>query len=424
MFDSKKAFLNKIRFREDTYIEVKEIRFAGRRVSAPRRDSIADAITAFANTRGGVLVLGVDDKSYDIVGIPPDRIEKVTNYVREVCADKIDPPLESYSIEHVLLTSDDGEEVAVVRIDVPQSLFIHRSSGGYMQRLGNSKRPMSTEYFTRMLQQRSQARLIRFDEYSVSGALFTDLNAALLERFRLEGSNDNEEVLACKLGMATKQDTGEVQPTVAGVLLGTDGPTQWLAHSYIQAVAYHGNSVSQSLDSEWYQLDAKDFAGPLDRQIEDACLFVVKNQKIRAKKVTGRVDYPQYDMSSVFEAIVNAVAHRDYSIHGSRIRLHMFSDRIELYSPGALVNSMTVDDLAYRQSSRNETLTSLMARCPVPAGIPGLDTPRTSLMDRRGNGVEIIFARSERLSGKSPVYEMLGDAELRLTIYAAGPEDS
>ena len=138
----------------------------------------------------------------------------------------------------------------------------------------------------------------------------------------------------------------------------------------------------------------------------------------------GRVDQPQYDMTSVFEAIVNAAAHRDYSMHGTRIRLHMFSDRIELYSPGNLPNTMTVDDLAYRQMSRNETLTSLLARCPVPADIPGLDTPRTTLMDRRGNGVPAILERSRQLSGIQPVYEVLGDAELRLTIYAADDDDS
>ena len=137
-------------------------------------------------------------------------------------------------------------------------------------------------------------------------------------------------------------------------------------------------------------------------------------------------DQPQYDMTAVFEAVVNAVAHRDYSMHGTRIRLHMFSDRIELYSPGSLPNTMTVDDLAYRQSSRNETLASLLARCPVPAGIPGLDSPRTTLMDRRGDGVPTILARSERLSGIQPEYELLGDAELRLTIFAAdrGPNHS
>ena len=422
MFDSQRELLEKIRLREDTYLEVKEVRFAGQRLSDPHRDSIADAITAFANTRGGVFVLGVDDKTSDIVGIPLERLEMVTNFVREVCADKIDPPLEAFFVEHLLLPSYTGEELAVVKVDIPQSLFVHRSPGGYMHRVGNAKRSMSTEYFARLFQQRSQTRLIRFDEQPVHGASFANLEPALIERFRIGGAQDDQETLARKLGMAVKPDGGELCPTVTGVLLGANQTTQWLPHAYIQAVAYRGRNVPESMESEWYQLDASDLTGPLDHQIFGACQFVARNQKVRAKKEMGRMDQPQYDMTAVFEAVVNAVAHRDYSMHGTRIRLHVFSDRIELYSPGALPNTITVDDLAYRQSSRNETLTSLLARCPIPEGIPGLDTPRTAMMDRRGNGVPIILAKSEKLSSKWPVYDMLGNAELRLTIYAAEPD--
>ena len=181
---------------------------------------------------------------------------------------------------------------------------------------------------------------------------------------------------------------------------------------------YRGRTVPEALESAWYQLDAADIKGPLDAQVTAACQFVVRNQQVRARKTLGRVDQPQYDMTAVFEAAVNAVAHRDYAMHGSRIRLHMFADRIDLYSPGALANTLTVEDLAYRQASRNETLASLLASCPVPSGIAGLETSRTTLMDRRGQGVPIILARSAQLSGKRPEYRLFGD-ELRLTIYAA-----
>lgn len=423
MFDTQRELLEKIRLREDTYLEVKEVRFSGQRVNDPHRASFADTIAAFANTRGGVFVLGVDDKTYDVIGIPLDRIELVTNFVCEVCKDSLVPPLETFFVEHLQLLSYTGEELALVKVDIPQSLFVHRSPGGYLHRAGNAKRAMSTDYFARLIQQRSQTRLIRFDEQPVQGASFADLETALLERFRIDGAQDDQETLARKLGMANKSDSGELRPTVTGVLLGADQPTQWLPHAYIQAVAYRGKSVSESMESEWYQLDASDITGPLDHQILGACQFVNRNQKVRARKETGRIDQPQYDITSVFEAVVNAVAHRDYSMYGTRIRLHLFSDRIELYSPGALANTMTVDDLAYRQSSRNETLTSLLARCRVPEGVPGLDTPRMTMMDRRGNGVPVILAKSEKLSHKRPVYDMLGDAELRLTIYAAEPDD-
>jgi len=133
----------------------------------------------------------------------------------------------------------------------------------------------------------------------------------------------------------------------------------------------------------------------------------------------GRRDVPQFDMTAVFEALVNAVAHRDYSIHGSKIRLQMFADRLEVYSPGAISNTMTVESLAYRQAARNEALTSLLAKCGVPAGLDWLETDRRTLMDKRGEGVRIVLENSERLSGRRPEYRLIDDSELLLTIYAA-----
>ena len=423
MFDSKKELQDKIRLGEDTFLEFKEARFAGSRMQAPHRDSLADELASFANSRGGVLVLGVDDKTHEVLGISVDRLDAVEQYVFEIVQDSIKPPLHPV-IERLELPDTSGREQPVIRIEVQPSLFVHESPGGYLHRVGSSKRRMEPDYLVRLHQQRSQSRLIRFDEQPVHSALFAELDPTLVERFRIEGTQDELETLAHKLGMLGRSRDGERHPTVTGVLLGIDQPERWLPHAYIQAVAYRGRDVPSSLESQWYQLDAKDIMGSLDQQITGACMFVSRNQKVRARKKMGRVDQPQYDMTSVFEAIVNAAAHRDYSMHGTRIRLHMFSDRIELYSPGNLPNTMTVDDLAYRQMSRNETLTSLLARCPVPADIPGLDTPRTTLMDRRGNGVSAILERSRQLSGIQPVYEVLGDAELRLTIYAADDDDS
>jgi predicted HTH transcriptional regulator len=93
------------------------------------------------------------------------------------------------------------------------------------------------------------------------------------------------------------------------------------------------------------QLDAQDITGPLDIQIKNACKFVRGNMKTFAVKDPGRIETPQYSMNAVFEALVNAVAHRDYSIYGSKIRLHIFSDRLELYSPGTIPNTMTIESL-------------------------------------------------------------------------------
>jgi len=157
--------------------------------------------------------------------------------------------------------------------------------------------------------------------------------------------------------------------------------------------------------------------GPLDQQIADACAFVEKNMLVQATKDPARQDVPQFAMRAVFEAVVSAVAHRDYSIQISKIRLHLFSDRLELYSPGAIPNTMTIESLPLRQAARNELLASLLARCPA---IEKMDTgERSYIMDRRGEGVPIILSASKKLSGRFPEYRLIDDSELLLTIYAA-----
>ena len=80
---------------------------------------------------------------------------------------------------------------------------------------------------------------------------------------------------------------------------------------------------------------------------------------------------PQYSEAALFEAIVNAVVHRDYSIRGSRIRLSMFADRLEINSPGALPNNLTIDSMDVRQSTRNEALASIF-RTDTRWGDPGI----------------------------------------------------
>lgn len=258
-----------------------------------------------------------------------------------------------------------------------------------------------------------------FDEQIVPHAGLDDLQPALWERFSTPRSRDERENFLSKLHMVRADDDGTLRPTVAGVLMASKDPRAWLPNAYVQAVFYRGVDIRIHGSTVPYQLDAADISGPLDVQVVEACRFVAKNMKVTAFKYMGRQDWPQFDMAAVFEAMVNAIAHRDYSIHGSKIRLRLFSNRLELYSPGSIPNAMAVEDLAYLQSARNEIITSLLAQCPVPPDEEWLTTDRRTMMDRRGEGVRIIMDNSEQLSGKLPEYRLIGESELLLTIWAA-----
>jgi predicted HTH transcriptional regulator len=240
---------------------------------------------------------------------------------------------------------------------------------------------------------------------------FDDMEQKLWGRFKTSLSPLEDTEFLAKLNLISFDDDGIAHPTISGILMACENPERFVSNAYIQAVCYIG------ADRNSEQLDAQDVTGPLDVQIKEACKFVKRNMKVRAIKDPGRIETPQYSLNAVFEAVVNAVAHRDYSIYGSKIRLHIFADRLELYSPGGIPNTMTVESLPLRQSSRNELLSSLLARCPM--NFDATNSKRVFIMDKRGEGVPIILSESVALSGKKPDYTLIDDTELQLTIFAA-----
>ena len=402
------SLARRIRLGEDSTLELKQLLLAGERVTSPRRDDFADELAAFANSRGGTLVLGVDDKTREILGIPVERLDAVEGWAREICSDSIKPPLDAVILK-VELADSRGQLAPLLRIDVARSLFVHKSPGGYFRRIGSSKREMSPELLARLFQDRSQSRVIRFDEAPVPGTTLADLDTDLTRRFLRDGSTTVETLR--KLRLLADDENSIERTTVSGVLLATRDPQRWLCHAQVQAVAYAGERPDLN-----YQLDARDIGGPLDAQVVEALHFVRRNMLVRAWKKTARVESPQFSERAVFEALVNAVAHRDYSMAGARIRMHLFADRLELFVPGALANTLTPESMPLRQYSRNELIVSLLARCPVTSEEA---FGRSNLMDRRGDGVPIILEESQKLSGRPPTYRLIDDSELQLIIWAA-----
>lgn len=402
-----RELIYQIRLGEDSAYEFKAVTLRGKRVEAPGRDSIADELAALANTNGGYLVLGINDKTREVEGIALDDLETVDVWLSNIVSQAIDPPL---AIEIRLVEVPDHQGIAkpVVWVNVKKSLFVHRSPHGYYHRVGSTKREMSPELLARFFQQRNMARLIRFDEQLVPQS---SEDAIIPEqKVRFMRGDLPEAIQLRKLYLVGDDENQQSRLTVSGILLLTIRPADYLSSAYVQCVAYAG--VARSAE---FQVDALDCDGPVDAQIQHAFQFVKRNMRVEAVKRPGRIDIPQYDLGAVFEAIVNAVAHRDYGMYGARIRLHMFSDRLELSTPGGLPNSLSVETMDANSISRNETLVNLLSRYFPADPI----TRRTNLIERRGEGVPMILDASERLSTRRPLYEQINHTELKLTIYAA-----
>ena len=397
-----------LRLGEDSRWEFKEIRFTGHVPKEPGREDFAAEIVAFANTEGGVLLCGVTD-SGDVVGMSREQMHKLERLLVEVCTDVIKPP-----IRPIVLRRELDEGLPFLLVEIPQGHAPHDSRGESFLRVGSSKRRMTSDERLRLAQRRGQARIRGFDKQPVPDTGFGSLDESLWKPLlSVEGAADPESALD-KMGLLTTGENGITQATVAGVLLCTRSPEEWLPNACLAATCYRGSDRASG------QIDAQIITGPLNRQIAEAVAFALRNMRVGAYKNPARTDLPQYSEQALFEAIVNAVVHRDYSIQGSRIRLSMFADRLEINSPGGLPNNLTIESMADRQSTRNEGLASVLGRMPV-AGTRG-SGGRQFFMERRGDGVPIIQRETEALSGMPPVYRIADNSELFLSIPAAATD--
>ena len=393
---------------EDSQWEFKQIVFKGDRPKSPDRGDWADEMAAFANTNGGVLLCGVSDRG-EVQGMSSDQMDKLKKLLVEICSDSIKPSIQINTFRKKV-----SEKGAVLLVEIPEGCSQHDSPGGSFRRAGSSKHKMTSDERLRLAQKRGQSRFLWFDKQTVPETGFETMSRELWNPLLSAESAFDPELALVKMGLLAEDETGARRATVAGVLLCSESPELFLPNAFVMATCYLGR------DRASRQADAQEIGGPVNRQIADAVAFILRNMKTAARKDPARVDMPQYSERVIFEAVVNAVAHRDYSIKGSRIRLSMFEDRLEILSPGALPNNLTVDSMDIRQSTRNEILASVLGRMPV-GGTKG-SGERRFFMERRGDGVPIIRRETQELCGKRPEYRLIDGSELCLTIPAASLE--
>ena len=393
---------------EDSNWEFMQIEFRDDVPVNPKHDDIADGLAAFANASGGTILFGVTDNG-DVQGMTKEQINKLEALIVDISLDSITPRIEVTTGKREIR----GSRLLVVAVH--QGYAAHKSKGGVYQRVGSTKRKLDTDQTLRLAQHRGQSRFLWFDHQTVPDTGFGTFEEPLWKPLLSSESISNPELGLAKIALLAVDELNEFRPTVAGILMCTKNPEIWIPSAYITATLYRGQDRASG------QVDSQDIKGPLSQQVSDAVAFVIRNMRVAARKTPARVDIPQYSEKAVFEVIVNAVVHRDYSVKGSRIRIAMFSDRLEVQSPGALPNNLTVDSMAERQATRNEVLTTIFGRIRT-GGISGSED-REFFVEKRGDGVPIIQIETKKLCGQMPEFRLIDNAEVLVSIPAA-PQDS
>lgn len=339
-----------------------------------------DTLSSFSNQdQGGILVFGIDEGlDYQVVGVydPQDLQKKVTEQCKQM-----EPMVRA------LFTVCEVEGKIVVSAEIPgvdvseRPVFykgVGRIRGSYV-RVGESDEPMS-EY--EVYSYDAFRKRTRDDIRPVSGSrlsLFHQkrvehyLKAVKLERKNLANHVPDEEILEL-MGVVT-----EGIPTIAGLMTFSIYPQTYFPQLCITAVVIPGTEMGAIGEEGERFIDNERITGAIPDMLDAAVDFVRRNS--RTKTIIGedgvRRDKPEYPIKAVREAILNALVHRDYSIHTENvpIRIEMYRDRMEIISCGGLYGRITIDSLGkVRPDTRNAALANMLELLDVTenrySGIP------------------------------------------------------
>ncbi len=253
--------LGKIAAGESSGAEFKEVTITDGKVKEPRRDGLSDEFAAFANQQGGTVIFGVSDDR-KIQGVDIDCVPILIRFISEIWLDSVEPPVVDYFTDSIRIPDKMEQEKTLVYINISRSLWAHQSRNGFFLRQRDTKRKMTTEQLGRLLQFRSQARIISFNEQLVPNTnkvtLRRDLFAKFLRNTETE-AQENDQLLKRRLLI---DDNGFFRASVAGLLMGSDRSDDYLYNSFICAVCYKGLYKDAN-----YQLDAQDLKGSLDKNL-------------------------------------------------------------------------------------------------------------------------------------------------------------
>lgn len=349
-------------------------------------DDLAASLVAFANTDGGQLILGVSE-SREIKGVQdPDRVARD---VDNVAANNCEPPI---TVIQETLLPEGGSAVVVVNVPKGDMRPYRTNRGVFYIRTSSGRRQASREELLRLFQ---ATESLYYDETPMLRLSLNDLDLSAFQDF-LETTgqayllDDQERLLENWYLMANGH------PTVAGIVLFGRKPQQHLPYAQINAARFPGK------DSSFDPMDRKDLTGRLLEVIDQAERFLYLHLPI-PHEIRGFEPEPKPEMpkEALREAIVNAVAHRDYTIRGP-VRLFIFEDRIEILTPGRPPNGVDADAmLAGAHVVRNPWIYARLS----DAG----------LVTRAGTGIRRI-ARLVRETTGQEIGLRVTDSEVQLTI--------
>lgn len=355
------------------------------------KDRVVASVIALANTSGGKIVIGVQDKTKNIIGVsnPYAEEERLASMICDSVAPFILPSIEilPWRDTHILI------------IDVPLS----QSRPHYIANKGPEKSTYVRVGSTNRLADihmidsiKRSAKGGAYDEEPYVKAEMNDLDRQAIDgAFRPFRTIQTRDLLS--MGVATKIQ-GSIHPTIGGLLFFGTNKSRFFPDAWLQAGYFQGTSKSVILDSQ--SIDTH-----FHEAVQQALNFARRNLRV-GLKIEGVVHEEHWEIPKVAlrEALLNALIHTDYSLQGAPIRMAIFDDRIEIENPGLLPEGLTIEDIRSGFSKlRNRTIARIFRELKQT--------------EQWGSGILRIVESCTKAGLQAPDFEEVSSNRFRVTLY-------
>lgn len=307
--------------------------------------TLAETLVALANADGGSVYVGVDESGHPTEGVFPEEFNVAVRRAETLCRPPV--PVEWQQVEA-------GGAFVFVGL-VRRSTQLHTlADGRILVRTGTENRPLTGEQVQSLVSSRSSGD---YEAEPVPGATRADLDEAVLAEFVAKWEERQHAPLTQPLGeLLVERDwlTAQGEPTVAGLLLFGKQPQQFIPRSGLLFVRFLGTVPGRGESGEPGYGRRVEVNGPLPHIIQRTWELLQEELR-RGAVVRGleREEQWEYPPAAIREALVNAMAHRDYRLRGRGVEVRLYTDRLEISSPGGLPGYITVDNIVEEHFSRN-----------------------------------------------------------------------
>jgi ATP-dependent DNA helicase RecG len=359
--------------------------------------SLAETLVGMANTQGGTVLLGIAPRSSEIVGLANPQAARDRVFQAALLAE----PVLVLPIPRTLQLDEREDGSQVLWVTVPSGLpHVYVLDGRYLGREGSQTNPLSARRLRQLLVER---RVVQFETLIPSASTLDDLDSQqILEYYRsVHGGEsaglDTAFEFLYHRGVLYRVD-GELRPTNAALLLFGCYPQQSLPNGGILAARFPEQSMSDTFLKQ-------ELTGTLPVQLRQAEAFVRANlPRVVRMEGLAHEERPEIPFEAVRELLVNAAAHRDYNLQGDNIHLYIFSDRLEIHSPGGLPGPVTLENLLEARFSRNPILVQVLSDL--------------GFVERLGYGLKRVVNVMQKAGLRPPRFEEIGGS-FRVTLYNA-----